>query len=61
MEILPNEVVFINKCAEKADEGEYIVDLVNEKGQDTCDLKVKVKGKVWYQYTFYMPAVLVSP
>ncbi|XP_067934437.1 twitchin-like [Watersipora subatra] len=45
VKITPTEVIFINKCADKDDDGKYTVDLVNEKGQDSCDLKVNVRGK----------------
>lgn len=45
MVITPTEVVFTNKCAEKDDEGDYAVVLLNDLGQDNCSLKVTVKGK----------------
>ena len=44
MEITPTEVIFTNKCAEKGDDGNYSVSLVNDKGQDMCEVKVNVRG-----------------
>jgi len=46
VEITPNEVILTNKCAEVGDEGDYSINLVNEKGQDTCNVKINVKGQL---------------
>ena len=50
--ITPTEVIFTNKCAEKDDEGDYAVVLLNDLGQDNCSLKVTVKSKLNCYFTF---------
>lgn len=50
--ITPTEVIFTNKCAEKDDEGEYAVVLLNALGQDNCSLKVNVKSKCYAVFYF---------